>query len=184
MISIDKRPLFQADERDEILQYTEASTERMMEFLRRVDPVTVSKVVTFETDASLIDPTNIPEPPKFCFIDGEHTHAAVISDFEFCLKVCDRDAAICFHDARIIHTGLVDILHSLKARNIHFVARRLSGDSFGVFLRNCPAGADKFILENSSDPKPFFRKMRLRAAAKSLVPKSAHSLFKRLLPAP
>lgn len=184
VISIDKRPLFQPDERDEIIQYTEASTERMMQFLRQVDPIAIAKVMTFETDASSIDPAKIPEPPKFCYIDGEHTHAAAISDFEFCLKVCDPDAAICFHDARIIHSGLIDILRSLTSRNVQFVARRLSGDSFGVFLRNCPAAADKFILENSSDPEPFFRKMRLRTIAKNLVPKSAHSLFKKLLPAP
>jgi hypothetical protein len=184
VISIDKRPLFQPDERDEVIQYTEASTERMMQFLRKVDPVAVSRVTTFETDASSIDPVRIPEPPKFCFLDGEHTCAAAISDFEFCLKVCDPDAAICFHDARIIHSGLVDILHSLKSRNVQFVARRLGGDSFGIFLRNCPAATDKYILENSSDPEPFFRKMRLRTIAKNLVPKSAHEFFKKLIPAP
>ena len=83
VISIDKRPVFQPDERDEVIQYAEASTERMMQFLRKVDPVAISKITTFETDASSIDPSKIPEPPKFCFIDGEHTHLAAISDFEF-----------------------------------------------------------------------------------------------------
>ena len=79
VISIDKRPLFQPDERDEVIQYTEASTERMMQFLRQVDPAAVSKVTAFETDGSSIDPSKIPEPPKFCFIDGEHTRAAIAS---------------------------------------------------------------------------------------------------------
>ena len=184
VFSIDKRPLFQPDERNEVIQYTEASTERMMQYLRKVDPAGVSKVTTFETDANSIDPSKISEPPKFCFIDGEHTRAAAISDFEFCLRICDPDAAICFHDARIIHSGLIDILDSLKSRNVQFVARRLSGDSFGIFLRNCPAGTDKFILKNSSEPEPFFRKMRLRAIAKHLVPKSAHAFLKKMIPAP
>ena len=43
-IPIDKRPLFQPDERDEVIQYTEASTERIMQFLRKVDPAADGKV--------------------------------------------------------------------------------------------------------------------------------------------
>lgn len=183
IISIDKRPLSPPDERDEIIQY-HASTKQMMDYLRKVDPTAVSKITTFESDACSLDITQIPERPKLCFIDGEHTNEAVISDFEFCLRVCDADAAICFHDGRIIHPGLVKILRSLAERNIPFTARRLEGDTLGVFLRHCPSASDQHILQNSSDPAAFFRTMKLRSFAKRIVPRWAHSSFKAIFPAP
>jgi hypothetical protein len=184
IISIDKRPLTQPDERDEVIDYTGISTEQMLENLRKIDADATNKVITFESDASAIDLANIPEAPSFCFIDGEHTRAAVFADFEFCLKVCGEDAAICIHDARIIHLGIVDILETLTARNINFSARRLGGDTFGIFLRDCPAATDAYIAQHSSDATRFLKQMHYRSMFKSGTPKWAHSTFRKLFPAP
>ena len=52
----------------------------------------------------------------------------------------DTDAAICFHDARIIHSALVDILHSLKSRKVGFVARRLLAATASDFSAKLPGG--------------------------------------------
>jgi hypothetical protein len=184
IISIDKRPAAQPDERDEVISYTGSSTEIMLNNLRKIDAAATSKVITFESDAADVNPASIPDAPIFCFIDGEHTRAAVMADFEFCLKVCHADAAICLHDARIIHLGIDDILKSLKQRNIPFTARRLGGDTFGIFLRNSPAARDAYIGQNSRNAEQFLRKMRYRSMFKAALPKWVHASARWLFPAP
>jgi methyltransferase family protein len=182
IISIDKRPPSQPDERDEVIEYGGATTARMMEYLNKV--ANPSKVIAFETDARDVDVGRIPEPPSFCFIDGEHTHAAVLSDFEFCLRVAAPNAAICFHDARIVHSALATIMQDLRARGVQFTPLRLTGDTFGIFLGDCPAIKDPYIAETSSMPGPFFAKMRIRKVLKSCAPGWALPALRKLIPAP
>lgn len=184
IISIDKRAIVAPDERDELPRYEDASTEKMLENLRKIDARAVNKITTFDCDARDVDPGKIAEPPKFCFIDGEHTKSAVTSDFAFCLRVCDPDAAICFHDARIVYPGLIEIISVLKAHNITFVGRRLTGDTLAILLRDCPAATDAYILKHSSEPTKFFRTMRVRHAFKRALPKWSHSTFRAMFPAP
>lgn len=186
IVSIDNRATASPDDReqDSLIDYPENTTQNMLAHLAKVDAEALSKIVTFDGDATQLDPALIPEPPRFCFIDGEHTRRAVLSDFEFCLRICHPDAAICFHDARIVHRALKDILDSLTRRNIPFVARRLEGDTFGIFLRDCPAATDPYILAHSDESGPFFSKMVYRHLLKSLVPKWAHAAMRRAFPAP
>jgi hypothetical protein len=106
IVSIDPRPLEQPDDRGKNFAYAGNSTARMLENLRDIEPNQVSKIVCFDKDASDVHSSDIPEPPSFCFIDGEHTRAAALSDFEFCLGVCSPDAAICFHDAHVVFEAL------------------------------------------------------------------------------
>src|SRR5262249_19322246 len=113
IISIDKRPPSQPDDRGMRFAYEGNSTERMRDHLRAVAPDQLGKLVCFEADARDLDPCQIPERPQLCFIDGEHTRSAVRSDFAFCLRVCDPDGAIYFHDASIIFPALADVVSSL-----------------------------------------------------------------------
>jgi hypothetical protein len=103
-----------------------------------------------------VDPRAIPVPPDFCFIDGEHTHAAVLSDFKFCLSVCAPNAAICFHDDHITYVALEEALMILRRSDIPFTARKLGGGTFGIFLRDCAAANDRYIRESSQEPVPGF----------------------------
>lgn len=184
IVSIDNRPFDPPDARNHPVEYDDNSTEGMLARLRVIDAGALAKITTFECDASKIDPAKLPAPPDFCFIDGEHTQEAVISDFNFCLKVCSPDAAICLHDARIIHPGIKSILSSLEIGNIKFSAGRLPGDTFGIFLRNCPVVQDPFIRPHLGDASPFFRHMRARHFFKALLPRGAHSAIRRIFPAP
>lgn len=170
IVSIDKRPPSQPDDRGEVFFYEGNSTERMLENLRRVAPEGLGKVVCYDADASALGRDEVPEPPQFCFIDGEHTKAAVLSDFEFCLKVCDPDAAICFHDATIIFPAIESILESLRARQVPFAALKLTGDTFGVFLRNCRVGGDPYVSRHSEDGPGWLRKRRAVTRLKRIVP--------------
>jgi Methyltransferase domain len=162
IFSIDKRPLSQPDDRGQVFQYEGNSTDRMLENLRQISTDQVSKLTCFDGDARDIDDKDITAPPDFCFIDGEHTHTAVLSDFEFCLRVCSPDAAICFHDDYIIHRAIGLILSRLRRQGVSFTARKLSGATFGIFLGNCPAGRDPYILSHSKDETRWLRGRRLR----------------------
>jgi hypothetical protein len=163
IISIDKRPVSQPDDRGMVFHYAENSTARMLENLRQVAPDQVSKVICFDSDAKDVDPRAIPEPPDFCFIDGEHTCTAVLSDFEFCLSVCAQNAAICFHDDFINYDALESALVMLRHRDIPFTALKLGGITFGIFLRDCIAGNDPYLRGSSQDAVHWIRGRRLRA---------------------
>lgn len=177
IVSIDKRPLSQPDDRGKVYHYEGNSTARMLDNLRRIAPEQLGKVTCFDADASEIDPQKIELPPTFCFIDGEHTEPAVLSDFEFCLKVCADDAAICFHDDKIIHPALGSILSSLRTRGIPFTARKLTGVTFGIFLRKCPVAHDPYVLSHSTDAALWLRLQRLRQC----VPGWLRPLARRLV---
>jgi hypothetical protein len=184
IISIDNRPAIAPDERDYTISYHGNSTEDMLVNLRGINEALVCKVITFETDASTIDISKIPAAPSFCFIDGEHTKTAVANDFEFCLRVCDRDAAICLHDSRIIYRGIVEILASLNRRQIVHNALRLPGDTFAIFLNDCPAFSDPYIRTHSSHSARFLRRMQLRHLLKSSTPKWMHRTARAVFPPP
>jgi hypothetical protein len=149
IVSIDKRPARQPDDRGQPCYYEGNSTARMLENLRRVAPGQVGKVLCFDADAKDLDPQAIPEPPSLCFIDGEHTHRAVLSDFEFCLSVCSPDAAICFHDDWVVRRALSAVIRRLRRRRVRFEARKLRGLTFAIFLGDCPAASDPRVRATS-----------------------------------
>lgn len=119
--SIDKRPLTQPDERGFEWVYQNNTTERMIEKLKTVSP-DVSKIVTIDGDTRSIDAARVADKIHLCFIDGEHTDAAVVSDFEFCLGVLAQNGAIIFHDAQITYNGIAACIELLKERGVKFTA--------------------------------------------------------------
>jgi hypothetical protein len=125
--SVDKRPCAIPDDRGAAVEYPNNSTERMLSLLKEISPDDVSKIVCFDSDAKDVAPRLIEEKPDICFIDGEHTRQAVVSDFAFCLSVVKKDGLICFHDSEIVWKGLNDIVRDLKARKIEFQFAKLGG---------------------------------------------------------
>ena len=182
IVSIDVRQFAVPDDRGNAITYEANSTEQMLGSLQKIAPT--QKITTLECDASEIDPAALPAKPDFCFIDGEHTREAVISDFEYCYKICSTNAAICLHDARIIHPAITYILSFLRKNKVHFRAGRLPDDTFGIFLNECRAADDPFIKPHLGNSNKFLRRMRVRHLFKSLLPKATHSTFANLFPAP
>jgi hypothetical protein len=135
----------------------------MLDNLRRIAFHELSKVICFDADAKDVDPHVIPKPPDFCFIDGEHTSTAVLSDFEFCLSICAPNAAICVHDDWITYKSLEAALTLLRHRGIPFTARKLGGATFGIFLRNCSAANDPYVRGCSHDGFHWIRWRKIRA---------------------
>jgi hypothetical protein len=170
IISVDKRPLEQPDDRGQTFQYEGNSTERMLSNLRSVAPGRVGILTCFDADTRGMDPGAVKQPPHLCFIDGEHTRPAVLSDFEFCLRVGAPDVAICFHDDAVIYPALEEILCSLADRAVPHIALKLGGDTFGIFLRGCRVPDDDLVKGIGSDGRKWLRKRKAARFAEQTVP--------------
>jgi hypothetical protein len=132
--SIDRRPLAQPDARGQDSDYSGNSTARMLENLTRVAGDAVAKVVTFDADASAVPPASISPPPQLCFIDGEHTDRAFLSDFSFCRQVMgDRGLVVC-HDGLVIYRGIAEAIASLERDGVRFDASPLADAHFAIDL--------------------------------------------------
>lgn len=177
IVSIDKRPPSQPDDRGGGERvFEENSTARMLDHLRRVAPDSLGKIAHFDADAKDINPQALPAVPDFCFIDGEHTHAAVLSDFAFCLRVCAPNAAICFHDDWVVYPALRQIVGELRQQGIPFTARKLTGVTFGIFLRDCPAIRDPYVSTQSQSAESWFRFQQLRSYVPDRIQRLAHRI--------
>jgi len=134
IISIDKRPARQPDMRGQTYEYPGNSTERMLQYLRRISAEGVRKLRTFDADAGQLKPSEISVRPDVCFVDGEHTNLAIERDFAFCLSVVEDRGVIFFHDSNIVFEGLSRIVEGLKASGRRFRAYNLPTHLFVIDL--------------------------------------------------
>ncbi len=148
--SIDKRPLSQPDERGFDFVYQNNSTARMMETLAKVSE-NREKITTIDGDSRTIDSGEIADKIQLCFIDGEHTDAAVVSDFKFCLRVLDDRGAIVFHDAQITYNGIADCIKYLENNGFDFKAYVLPHIVFVIEIGNFPLHKNAAIAERLRD---------------------------------
>jgi hypothetical protein len=145
--SIDKRPSKVPDERGRDIYYSNNSTERMLICLRQVCKKDLNKIVCFDDDASNVDKGRIIPKPNICFIDGEHTDKAVISDFEFCKSVLSENGVIIFHDSHLLCNGLSKIIRGLTKNEEHFRAYNLPTHIFVIEINGCSIHKDEKIRE-------------------------------------
>jgi hypothetical protein len=150
IISIDKRPLSQPDERGFDFVYQNNSTARMMETLAQVSE-NREKITTIDGDSRSIEPGAIDDKIQLCFIDGEHTDAAVVSDFKFCLRVLDDKGSIVFHDAQITYNGIADCIKYLEENGFDFKAYVLPHIVFVVEIGEFPLHKNAVIAERLRD---------------------------------
>jgi len=148
--SIDKRPPSQPDARGFDFVYENNSTRRMMELLSRVAENT-EKITTIDGDTKTISPDSIRDRIQLCFVDGEHTDEAVVTDFNFCLRVLDEGGAIVFHDAQITYNGIAACIRTLEEKNIEFRAYVLPHIVFVVEIGDFPLHKNKAIAERLRD---------------------------------
>ena len=122
-------------------------SKAMLDNLRAVAPDQLHKLVCFDGDARDLSPGSIGDAPSICFIDGEHTYEAVLSDFSFCLGVCARDAAISFHDGGGTRAAIAECLRRVKRSGRPFAAYKLPGDTFVIALDESPVRADPRVRQ-------------------------------------
>jgi hypothetical protein len=134
IFSIDKRPSIQPDERGPAYGYPGNSTKRMLSLLTAIDSEKVVKIECIDGDTKSISPLRISVAPDLCFIDGEHTPEAVMTDFDFCRRVCAENATILFHDRRIVFRGLRSVISKLDREGCSFSAHAMSDEVYVICL--------------------------------------------------
>lgn len=134
--SVDLRPRRQPDDRYPgcDTSYQDNSTERMLELLSNLGQGDTRKLVCFDADAADIDPKCIADAPQISFIDGEHTHRAVLSDYRFCASVMAGSGTIIFHDFDLVFPALYEICNMLKRRKSPCVPLKLDDNLGALFF--------------------------------------------------
>ncbi|MEO6221807.1 MAG: class I SAM-dependent methyltransferase, partial [Vicinamibacterales bacterium] len=133
MHSIDPRPSQQPDARGARFGYPGNSTARMLANLSATGRDT-TRVVCHEQTSARLNPADIAPTPQLCFVDGEHTDAAVLADFDFCRRVITPGGLILFHDAHIIYNALDEIVASLDRAGTAYCACHLPDTLFAIEL--------------------------------------------------
>jgi hypothetical protein len=164
--SIDNRPRTQPDERGETFTYDGNSTERMLDELKRVAPDGLGKIVCFEDRSENIQPSSIDRAPDLCFIDGEHTNTAVVTDFDFCLSVCAPNAVIAMHDSNLVFQGIARIRERLREQGIPFRPLKLGGSVYALALRGSAVPDDESIRRLETSETLYFMRARVWLAYK------------------
>lgn len=160
--SIDPRPDVVPDDRGFEFEYQGNSTARMMSNLTAVTPLAETKIATFDSDARDV-PMEILEPkPLLCFVDGQHTKDAVVSDFGSCLRAVSDGGAICFHDDNVVWPALVQVESMLRATGTPHTLRKLPGTTFAVMLDGCTAISDPYIRDHGVDGRWWLVKRRVK----------------------
>jgi len=147
IISIDKRPESQPDERGARYTYKNNSTQRMLDGLAEIAGDKVKKITTIDGDTRELSAEALDEKVDLCFIDGEHTDPAAVSDFRFCLDVVKPDGAILFHDAPTVYNGIAECIAMLKSRGLKFRAYSLPAIVFVVELGDFPMHKEPVISD-------------------------------------
>lgn len=155
--SIDARPQQQPDDRGAACNYPGNSTARMLTLLSEIDPLQVCKIKCFDSDASDVRSDQITTTPHVCFIDGEHTKKAALSDFRFCSTVTAADGVILFHDFQVIYPAIYEIYRLLKNQNRRFTALKLDDSVFGFFFDQGIVQSDPYLAEAYARNKHFLR---------------------------
>jgi hypothetical protein len=106
VISIDARLAEPADARPEGLVYEDNSTAHMLELLHELPDVDMDKLMTIDGSTDRIRPSDLGTAPDYCFIDGEHTHSAVLRDAHFCAEAMGGTGVIAFHDYPIVGSAI------------------------------------------------------------------------------
>jgi hypothetical protein len=110
IISIDLREPAAPDARTGTWAYDDNSTTQMLAGLRELPEADVDKITTFDAGTESVSVAELPVRPDYCFIDGEHTDAAVLRDARFCAEAMGGRGVVAFHDSNIVGTGIRDFL--------------------------------------------------------------------------
>lgn len=97
--------------------------------LAEIEHADLSKIVTFEQDASQLTAADIPRVTHLSFIDGEHMNMAVVSDFHACLTRTAPVSIIGFHDCFLVSGGILECSRELRDSGLRFTGFHLEGSA-------------------------------------------------------
>jgi Glycosyltransferase family 92 len=126
IVSVDRRDAVTPAGRDEVLEYPGNTTAAMLDRLAGVPGADLEKLVTFDAGTEDLDPGVLSA--DLCFVDAEHTDAAVLRDARFCQRVIGDRGVIAFHQRTRVLDGIRQFLRRLS----HYRAYPLAHDLFVV----------------------------------------------------
>lgn len=182
--SIDKRPETQPDERGVDYTYLNNSTARMLGMLSEVDPDAVKKIVSIDGDTRELSHDFVTDEIDLCFIDGEHTDEAAISDFKFCLDLVSesRGGAIIFHDATTVYNGIAECVNILEKNSIKFRAYSLPAIVFVVEIGDFPMHKNPAILNMlTNNHKSYLYSLQYNDYYRQFANKKPFRIYKKFL---
>lgn len=179
--SVDLRPQIAPDDRSKefVKVFKDNSTARMLENLKAVSAEGIAKIRTYDMDSKDVPRSAITEPVHLAFIDGEHTYAGAVRDFDLCEAVIAKDGVILFHDMYIVFPAIVDIMAGLWRQGRAFKAVKLERSILALFLDPQVAAKDPFISEVGRREEPELRRLQRRLRVKRMLPSFLHDLLKR-----
>ncbi len=181
IISIDKRPETQPDERGVDYTYLNNSTERMLENLRKVDASATTKITCIDGDSREISPSNVGKV-DLCFIDGEHTDPAAFADFDFCLKVLKPNGAIIFHDAPTVYNGIAQSVKYLEQNGIEFRAYSLPAILFVIEIGQFSLHKNPLIVDLlSNNHQSYLYSLQYNDYYRQFANKTPFRLYRKFL---
>ena len=173
--SIDLLPQAAPDDRgkDFVKLFNDNSTAKMLENLRAVDEQGTTKIRTCDMDSKDVPRASFTGKIHLAFIDGEHTRAAVIRDHDLCFSVLADGCRILFRDLSIVFPGLMDIMATLRAKGVSFLAAKLDRSIFGSFFGPSVIDQDDLLREcaanNQGELDRSTRRQRLKRLAPAFV---------------
>jgi hypothetical protein len=160
VISIDKRPDQQPDERAVTFDYTRSSTALMIERLQGSLPESaLLKLETHDCDAAVLP--EVAHETKFDmgFIDGEHTNRAAFQDFLSFWRFAAKDCIIAFHDANLITDALANVESLLSYEGVRFNSLVLPDVVFAIFIGKYARFSGP-LARHATDKETFFRQSK------------------------
>lgn len=171
--SIDLRPQTAPDDRskDFVKVFKENSTQRMLENLRSMGEGSLDKIRTYDMDSKDVPREAIARPLHLAFIDGEHTRAAVIRDYELCRTNLAEGGVILFHDLYIVFPAIVEIIDGLKKQGVQVLPAKLERSVFGLFFDPALVHGDETLSASYRDNLPTFNRLLRRYRLKNMLPR-------------
>ena len=112
VISIDPRPASTPDARGTPWLYKGNTTRHMLELLGEIRDADLEKLTTLEASTDTLSAADLPVRPDYCFIDGEHTHDAVLRDARFCAEAIGGAGVVAFHDYVLVGSAISTFLRA------------------------------------------------------------------------
>ena len=171
--SVDLRPQIAPDDRSKefVKVFKDNSTARMLENLKAVSAEGIAKIRTYDMDSKDVPREAIARPLHLAFIDGEHTRAAVIRDYELCRTNLAEGGVILFHDLYIVFPAIVEIIDGLKKQGVQVLPAKLERSVFGLFFDPALVHGDETLSASYRDNLPTFNRLLRRYRLKNMLPR-------------
>ena len=155
VVSIDDRGRIQPDERGVSYDYTQFTTQTMLDELHRCN-LDTGKLRTF--DGSIHHAKDLDSSSfDLAFIDGEHTDEACFRDFLWTLPLVKQNSIVLFHDSTLVYKAIrLTMLYLDKEGREYVFYKRHDSEMSALLLGESRRGDYVRELGPQADASQFF----------------------------